>query len=145
ELPPGMDIVAWKDVTEAEREEIRRSHAEKPWIAPDLIPFDHEENYDVATSIALRQNGKVVGWVINHQMTQKMVRFTCSFVRMDLQRMGRIVWLYVDSVRRAGENGYYEAMWTVPLKHPRTVAFTRRWMAPYSTFFGETRGVEKRW
>ncbi|MEP6668094.1 MAG: GNAT family N-acetyltransferase [Chthoniobacter sp.] len=145
ELPAGMDMVAWTDVTEAERAEIRRSHEEKPWIAEDLVPFDHEENFDPCTSVALRQDGKVVGWVINHQMSRLLIRFTCSFVRKDLQRLGRIVWLYVESVRRMEVHGFFEGMWTVPLKHPRTVAFTRRWMAPYSSFFGETRGVEKRW
>ena len=145
ELPEGMDFVAWKDVTEAEREEIRRSHAEKPWIAEDLIPFDHEENCDPATSVALREKGRIVGWVINHQIGPELVRFTCSFIRKDLQRLGRILWLYVESVHRADRHGFKEATWTIPLKHPRTAAFARRWMAPYSTFFGETRGVEKRW
>jgi hypothetical protein len=34
-------------------------------------------------------------------------------------------------------------MWTTPLYHPRMAAFARRWMQPYSIYFGETRGVRK--
>ncbi len=145
ELPEGMQIVAWGDVTEAQRESLRRSHEEKPWIAEDLIPFDHEENYDPCTSVALVHDGQLAGWVINHQMSRELIRFTCAYMRPDLQRLGRIVWLYVESVRRMEQHGFHEGIWTIPLKHPRHAAFARRWMAPYSTFFGETRGVEKRW
>lgn len=145
ELPPGMEIVAWSDVTEDERAALKRSHEETHWIAEDLIPFDHEENYDPCTSVALRHEGRIVGWVINHQMSRKLIRFTCAYMRLDLQRLGRIVWLYAESVRRMEQHGFFEGMWTIPLKHPRHVAFARRWMAPYSTFFAETRGVEKRW
>lgn len=145
ELPEGMEILAWSDVTEADRAALRCSHEETHWIAEDLIPFDHEENYDPCTSVALRHEGQIVGWVINHQMSRQLIRFTCAYMRPDLQRLGRIVWLYAESVRRMERHGFHEGMWTIPLKHPRHAAFARRWMAPYSTFFGETRGVEKCW
>ena len=145
ELPEGMQIVSWGDVTEEQRAALRRSHEEKPWIAEDLIPFDHEENHDPCTSVALLHDGQLAGWVINHQMSRELIRFTCAYMRPDLQRLGRIVWLYVESVRRMERHGFHEGIWTIPLKHPRHAAFARRWMAPYSTFFGETRGVEKSW
>jgi GNAT superfamily N-acetyltransferase len=145
ELPEGMEIVAWSDVTEAQRGVLRRSHEETHWIAEDLIPFDHEENFDPCTSVALCQDGQIVGWVINHQMSRELIRFTCAYMRPELQRLGRIVWLYAESVRRMERHGFHEGIWTIPLKHPRHAAFARRWMAPYATFFGETRGVEKRW
>ena len=143
ELPDKMQIIAWNEVTEAERAALRHSRETETWIPDDLVPFDHEGNFEPRTSVALRHENRIVGWVINHQMSPKLIRFTCSFMRPDFQRLGRIVWLYADSVRRMEQHGFDEGMWTVPLKYPRNVAVTRRWMLPYASFFGETRGAEK--
>ena len=140
ELPKGYEVLPWAQVTSAEREALRVSNLEKPWIAPDLVPFDFEENYEPVTSVALRVNGAIVGWCLNH-VVDGILRFTCSFLRCDLQRLGRIVLLYSESVSRMPVGGLSVGMWTVPIKHAGMVNFARKHMQPYSIFFGETRGV----
>jgi len=140
-LPKGYEVLPWAQVTTAEREALRTSNLEKPWIAPDLLPFDFEENYEPVTSVALKFNGAIVGWCLNH-VVDEMLRFTCSFLRRDLQRLGRIVLLYSDSVCRMPAAGLSIGMWTVPIKHAGMVNFARKHMQPYSIFFGETRGVK---
>ncbi len=139
-LPKGYDVLPWAQVTTAEREALRVSNLEKPWIAPDLVPFYFEENYEPVTSVALRINGATLGWCLNH-VVDGILRFTCSFLRRDLQRLGRIVLLYSESVSRMPVAGLSVGMWTVPIKHAGMVNFTRKHMQPYSIFFGETRGV----
>jgi len=139
-LPEGYEVLPWSQVTAAERETLQTSNELNPWIAPDLIPFDHEENFEPATSVALRVKGAIVGWCINH-VVDGILRFTCSFVRRDLQRLGRIVLLISASVSRATAAGFTVAMWTTPIRHASMVNFTRRHIQPYSVFFGETRGV----
>ncbi len=139
-LPKGYEVLPWAQVTSAEREALRVSNLEKPWIAPDLVPFDFEDNYEPVTSVALRVNGAIVGWCLNH-VVDGILRFTCSFLRRDLQRLGRIVLLYSDSVSRMPAAGLSVGMWTVPIRHAGMVNFARKHMQPYSIFFGETRGV----
>ena len=139
-LPKGYEVLPWAQVTAAEREALRVSHLERPWIAPDLVPFDFEENYEPVTSVALRVNGAILGWCLNH-VVDGILRFTCSFLRRDLQRLGRIVLLYSESVSRMPAAGLSVGMWTVPIKHAGMVNFARKHMQPYSIFFGETRGV----
>ena len=139
-LPKGYEVLPWAQVTTAEREALRVSNLEKPWIAPDLVPFDFEENYEPVTSVALRVNGAIVGWCLNH-VVDGILRFTCSFLRRDLQRLGRIVLLYSDSVSRMPAAGLSVGMWTIPIGHAGMVNFARKHMQPYSIFFGETRGV----
>jgi GNAT superfamily N-acetyltransferase len=143
QLPAGHEIVSWVDVTSVEREEIQQSNARAPWIPPDLVPFKHETNLEPVTSVALRLNGQVLGWCLNHGVGDKL-RFTCSFVRDDLQGRGRVFSLYQEAVARAPRAGFSVGMWTVPVWHARMVQFAERHMRPYSLFFGETRGVEKR-
>lgn len=142
-LPAGWEIVPWIDISHAEREEIRRTQEQAPWIPPDLVPFQHEAGLEPVTSLALRVHGKVLGWVINH-VVEDVLRYTCSFVRRDLQRMGRILLLYNEAVARMPGVGLAVGMWTVPVEHEGMARFARRWMQPYSIFFGETRGTGKR-
>ena len=139
-LPKGYEVLPWAQVTSAEREALRVSNLEKPWIAPDLVPFDLEENYEPVTSLALRVNGAILGWCLNH-VVDGILRFTCSFLRRDLQRLGRIVLLYSESVSRMPAAGLSVGMWTVPIRHAGMVNFANKHMQPYSIFFGETRGV----
>jgi hypothetical protein len=104
-LPQGYEILSWVDVTEAEREAIRVSHAREPWFAPDLLPFDFEAGLDPVTSVALRVRGQVLGWCLNH-VVGDVLRFTCRFVRRDLQQLGRILLLYGEVTARGSGAGH---------------------------------------
>lgn len=141
-LPDGWTIVPWMELTAEQREELRRSQDEGPWIPADLVPFQHEAGLEPVTSLALCIGGKVVGWTINH-VIEGILRYTCSYVRRDLQRMGRVLLLYNEAVARMPSIGLSVGMWTVPLHHAGMARFARRWMQPYAIFFGETRGTGK--
>lgn len=141
-LDDSFSICAWGEVTPDEREALRRSQAETSWIAPDLIPFDFEEGCHAPTSVALRREGEVVGWLITH-LIGGVLRYTCSYVHPTLQRRGRILPLYAEVMRRAHEMGIDQGMWTVPVHHPAMAAFAERWMAPYADACDETRGTRK--
>ncbi|MES2951279.1 MAG: GNAT family N-acetyltransferase [Pseudomonadota bacterium] len=139
-LPERMEILRWLDLTEEDRTRISDSQREQAWIPVDLYPFDHESNCEPVTSLALKLDGRVVGWVINHRV-ENVLRFTCSFMHRRLQRMGRILLLYNAAVARMPQAGLDTGMWTVPVWHPAMADFARRWMAPYATRFDETRGT----
>ena len=139
-LPKGYEVLPWAQVTAAEREALRVSHLETPWIAPDLVPFDFEENYEPVTSVALRVNGAIVGWCLTHAV-EGMLRFTCAFVRKDLQRLGRLLLLWDEVVARMPQAGCSVGMWTIHLSSKGMVDFASKHMQPYSIYFGETRGV----
>lgn len=140
-LSPKFEVIDWVDVTEEQREEIKRSHAEEKWIAEDLVPFDHEKNLDKRTSVALALHGKIVGWVINHMVSEDTVRFTCSFVRKDLQRLGRVFILYQAASDRMDKHGIPFCMWTVPTHHPGMYQFAQKAMVPFSISSHESRGA----
>ncbi|MGK0186198.1 MAG: GNAT superfamily N-acetyltransferase [Verrucomicrobiales bacterium] len=140
-LSPKFEVLDWVNVSEEQREEIKRSHAEEKWIAEDLVPFDHEKNLDKRTSVALALHGKIVGWVINHMVNADTVRFTCSFVRKDLQRMGRVFILYQAASDRMEKHGILHCMWTVPTHHPGMYNFAQKSMVPFSISSHESRGA----
>lgn len=143
---PGSDyeIFLWKDLTAAERAHLERTQAESPWIAKGLEPWRHDRDCDVVSSVGLRYRGKVVGWVINHRISADTVRFTCSFMREDLARRARILPLYTASIRRLLETGCKTCTFVTPVGYAPMVEFVSRRCAPWASFFGETRGCQKK-
>ena len=95
------------------------------------------------SSVGLRYRGEVVGWVINHRMDERTVRFTCSFMRGDLSRRARILPLYSESIRRLAGVRCELCTMVTPTRYPEMIAFIRRHCQPYVHFTGETRGTSK--
>jgi GNAT superfamily N-acetyltransferase len=142
-LPASFQIVPWTEITAGDRAWIQQQQLDDPWIPPDLVPFQLEENFEPINSLGLRYHGQIVGWVITHRLDPNTIRYTCSFVREDLQRMGRIVPMYVAAIQRQHQAGIKQGIWTVPLRHTAMYTFVQQRMADYMTSIEETRGVSK--
>jgi GNAT superfamily N-acetyltransferase len=141
---PGYEIFSWMDLTSAERERIRQSDAATPWIAPDLAPWLHDAHgFEPITSVGIRYQGDVVGWLINHKLAEDTVRYTCSFIRPDLARLGGILPAYVASFERLKRFGFKQGMFVTPLHHAPMARFAVKWFGPWASFVGETRGTRK--
>lgn len=142
--PEGAEIFPWCELTAAERQRIAASNEEAPWIPDSLQPWRHDTHgFDAVSSVGLRYRGEVVGWVINHRVEERTVRFTCSFMRRDLSRRARILALYTESIRRLSETPCRSCTFITPTVYPEMVTFIRQHMAPYASFIGETRGTRK--
>lgn len=140
-----FEIFAWKDVRPEERAAARAAHERQPWVRQGLEFWNHDHyGFDEVSSLGLRYRGELVGWVINHRIAPRQVRFTCSFVREDLSKRGRILPLYTESVRRLADEGCELCTLITPVWYKEMAEFLRRRCAHVVTFFGETRGVHKR-
>ena len=142
-MPPGASIFPWAELRPDEREEIRRSQAERQWIHPELEPWRCDQQFDEVSSVGMRKDGAVVGWVINHRPARGLVTFTTSFMRYDLARRAAIFPLYVASIERLMGTGVI-CSFVTNAKFDRMVQFALRRGAPFVHFTGETRGVTKR-
>ena len=137
-------VFSWQNLTPEERAEIQRSHTDRPWIRQGLEPWRHDSyGFDPVSSVGLRYDGEVVGWVLNHRIGPDHVRFTCSFMREDLSKRGRILPLYTESIRRLAEIGCRVCTLVTPVHYSEMAEFLRRRCASCVTYFGESRGAEK--
>jgi len=144
-LSDEYEIFPWAELTSQEREQLRSSQAQKEWIPPGLEPWMHDHHsFDPISSLGLRYRDQVVGWVINHRVPPATVRFTCSFMRKDLGRRGRILPLYTASLQRLEEAGCKECLFITPIEFPTMVSFVKDRCAPWEGFLTETYGVSKR-
>jgi GNAT superfamily N-acetyltransferase len=138
------EIFPWAGLRPEERDSIRTSHEHTPWIAKGLEPWNHDYyGFDPISSLGLRYRGTVVGWVINHRISARCVRFTCSFMRADLSRRGRILPLYTASIVRVRQAGIAECSLVAPLGYTHMVEFLKRRCANAVHFFAETRASAK--
>jgi GNAT superfamily N-acetyltransferase len=142
-LPSAYNIFPWVEITAQERQTIQKQQETQAWIPEDLIPFQYENNLEPLNSLGLRYQGQVVGWVINHRLTSDTIRYTCSFVRKDLQKMGRIISLYAEAAKRQYEANILNGIWTVPIEHESMVNFVKKRWFPYLDSVDETRGTSK--
>jgi GNAT superfamily N-acetyltransferase len=143
-LPEGAQIFSWTELGADEYQRLRASNDREPWIPSSLQPWRHDQiGFDPVSSVGLRYQGEVVGWVINHQVSPNTVRFTCSFMHPSLSRRARILPLYSEAVRRLSEAGCEFCTFITPTVYPPMIEFIRRHCAPYASFTGETRGTRK--
>ncbi len=141
-LPSNCTIFPWSELTPDELETMKRTQAESHWIHPDLEPWNFDKDFDRQSSVGMRRNDEVVGWVINHRASEKMVAFTISFMREDLARRGRIFPLYKASLEQLSGTGTTCTFMTAT-RFEAMVRFTETRLGPFASFCGETRGVTK--
>lgn len=139
-LPSNFEIFAWTDVTPDDRETLERTQREDGWVPEGLWPFDYAAEMEPANSIGVRYNGELVGWVITQPRHPDAVCYSCSWMRPQLQRRGRLVGAYAEAVRRQIE--YTDkpiGIWIVPYKHESMAAFVLRRMKPWLISLAEFR------
>ncbi|MGC8917170.1 MAG: GNAT family N-acetyltransferase [Thermoanaerobaculum sp.] len=140
----GCEIVPFATVTPEEMEALEASQAKTPWIAPDLVPWRYvEEGFEEKTSVALRSPEGIMGWVINHALSRDWLRFTCSYIRKDWGRRGRILPLFSESIHRMVNAGYTRASFVAPVRHPTMVQFVEKHLAPWAERAAWTVGAVK--
>jgi hypothetical protein len=130
-LPTSYEIFPWVEITPQERAALKKQQEEKRWMASDAIPFDYEKDLEPINSIGLRYKREVVGWLITHRTAPDTIRYTCSYVRPDIQKMGRIIPLYIRATQLQIAAGISRGTWTVSLMHTSMIAFVKKHMGPY--------------
>lgn len=139
-----FEYFPWSEMTEDDLRRLEEADRQNPWIADDLKPWHYDRaTMDPASSIGIRFDGQVVGWVLNHPLSSETLRFTCSFIRRDLGRRARIIPAYSESLRRAHAAGFKRITFAVPMHHPGMTGFVQRWWTPYGVEQVETRGSTK--
>jgi GNAT superfamily N-acetyltransferase len=132
-LPADYEIFPWGELTGEDRERFAAAQARDPWVTPDVDPLIFGKDVEF-NSVGLRYRGDLVGWVLTERFDAQTLFYSCSYLRPDMQRMGRILPLYVEAVSRHAQRlDIPNALWVVPYKHPAMVRFVRRKMAPYAT------------
>lgn len=144
ELGEGYETFPWRDLSEAERQALQASQERDGWIPEDLEPWKFDGTAEPITSLGLKLDGEIVGWVINQVISPEMVRITCAFVRRDLQRLGKILPLFSESLDLLQQTPYVHVSGVSLNNYRPIIAFYKRWCGPWADHLGEARECLKR-
>lgn len=79
-LPEGYSIFPWTELTEEEKASILHKKQAEDWYPDMLNPFVYEQSINPATSIGLKYQGEVMGWLVSHLISNDTNEFTNIFV-----------------------------------------------------------------
>jgi GNAT superfamily N-acetyltransferase len=140
------EVFPWQELTTEERARLILSQKLAPWIAKGLEPWKHDAHgFCEISSLGVRHEGEVVGWVVNHRVSFDTVRFTCSFVRKGLlRRQGRSMPLFRTSIERLRDSGSCRyCTFITPVQYGTMVSFIQRRCSSWVSYTGESRGATK--
>ena len=83
-LPKRAEVFDWSALTPAEVEAAR---AQGGFPAP-LDPAGAAEPLEPRTSVGLRRDGRVLGWMITHRIAPELIRYTALHVEEELAALG---------------------------------------------------------
>lgn len=86
-LPKDVTLFPWKEITKDEEETIKRWLKQNPQLNM-FTPFGHKEPVDLVTSLGLRKNGEIMGWLVNHYKEPNIHRYTSLFVHPEIRGLG---------------------------------------------------------
>jgi GNAT superfamily N-acetyltransferase len=133
-LSAAFTIFPWRELSEPEAAALREK---RDFDYPDgLSPFQLDEPFEPVSSLGLRFEGKVAGWIITHLLEPATIRYSVMFVRAELQRRARAVALLVESIKRFGAHplGHrVTATFAVNVNNAPMMAFAERRLKPYLT------------
>ena len=144
-LDSSFEIFLWRDMKKEERNLLlAQQQKADSWIPSELNPFHHERNLEPLNSLGLRYRHEVVGWVLTHRIAPDTIRYTCSYIRPDLQKLALILHLYRESILlHTAHPEIPEAIWTVPFIFNSMVNFVRKRFKPYMNSIEESRESSK--
>ena len=149
-LPIGFKIVRWDSVGEFLREDLKQSLREPSCRIPkDVNPFFYEGlgidgcPPEPEFSFGCLHQGRIVGWHLTHRPAQGQLRFSCSYVRLEVQDQIPLLALWNHTFRRLMDEKPTEVSWAVAGHHEGMEKFTHRLLGPFLTSNVETRGARK--
>lgn len=143
-IPKSYEIVPWTEIGPVDIEGLKEANAEEDWIPDDLYPWDaNQDGFEPRTSMALKVDGRLMGWVLTHALDDTMLRYSCSYIHPSLWRRCALLRLWRASFLRMVETPFTVATLTTHARHPQMVSFIRKHVAPVVSFVAETRGTHK--
>jgi GNAT superfamily N-acetyltransferase len=143
-LPTGFTLFEWAQSTEADLAVAAEYHQD-PDFPPGVTPFREEDSIDPRISLGLREQGRLVGWLVTHRINEGMTRYACLFVHPSVSVKGLGWRLITQAIRRQIEaNGHrddFQAVWAIAPGNP-LAGFVRRCLAPHMPDFVETLTME---
>lgn len=95
-LPNECSLLPFSEILPEELDQIKSWSEQNPEI---YRPFDPKFPIDELTSLALRHEGKIAGWIVNHRLNPKLLRYSSFYVIPQIRGLGPAFSMLRESIR----------------------------------------------
>lgn len=99
-LPSDFEVQLWKDVSGEEKHALKTNGLNELNVPKELSPFRDEDIIEKLNSMVLKYKNSIIGWQMNHRISQDTIRYTAIFIKESLQPFGLILPLLGLSIQR---------------------------------------------
>lgn len=131
---PSFQVFPWRDLTEADVQQLQQEQAESPWYPEDLSPCISDDlgfEIDPDVSLGLRYQGRLIGWMITRRLPQNTLLFFRTFICEEFQQTGKGIILYAESIKRMLRAGYTQGMFSIDVKKPELLRLLQKMLGAY--------------
>ena len=133
-FPTHTEIFMWKDIKEAEIEELKRK-CEQKLIPAGVDPFQGDASFDPNTSVGLRLKGEIVAWIITRLRPPSTLDFFAIYIDPAHQSKSYILHLLIKCTQLLQKEGVKSVFFFVnliqsPMRWIRTI---RKRLIPYAS------------
>lgn len=129
----GESIFLWKDITSEERKQLKNEGDKNSWKADGVSPFFKGLVYDPNTSVGLRMNGNVHGWLIMESPGPGRNHASSYWVRKEFRGGINTIQLLGASLIQMKKNDIQELTYSVKTKNQSVVSFYESAVGPAIT------------
>jgi GNAT superfamily N-acetyltransferase len=145
-LEGGYRFTPWSEFDERDREAVARLSEQPPCQrSPALTPRGWPPEIEPATSLAIRCDRDLVGWIISERQPDGSIHYRAAYLDMALWRSALVVAAYCDALARQAEafGPMSLARFETSVELNGMIALIRRRIAPFAVSVDEILGTCK--
>lgn len=98
QYPKDFSVSYFKDLSEEERKELMRRVSQGS-IPNEVSPFLNEEVVEPINSLILKDQEKIIGFVITHRVSETLIRYSSLYIESEYQHLGYSIQLLINSMK----------------------------------------------
>ena len=126
-------IFPWTNLTAEEKQKLKEEEGPNSWRATQTSPFFFDGHFEPQTSLGLRVEGEVVGWIINHLIKPDTLLYGSYFVRPRFRGLGHSIGLLLESIKLQKKAGIPVLTWYVNASDNAVKTFYQKLLSPCVT------------
>ncbi len=125
-------LFPWKELTSAERNQLKDEEGPDSWRdEPDpASPLAFGRDFEPNTSLGVRIDGEIVGWMINGLYGADTVLYGSYFVRRPYRNAGMAISLLLEALKRQRKTEIPNCVWFAQNSNPEAKRLYDKILAP---------------
>lgn len=132
-LPLGYELFSWTELTKSEQRRIK-VQANQGYYPYDVFPYGRSGNPHSLTSVGLRAEGKVIGWMATHQIDPLTLAYSALYIDAAWRAQKLSMNLLTEAIRRHKATSIPNAYFKLNLKRISDdwYSFVKEGLAPHA-------------